>query len=323
MVCEKTEDKNTMVTKETIFCVESPFKNNTELFDNKDMFPDMVFVVAGLESPLLLHKGIMAKTSKLVDGLLKAKQTAKTGDSNQIEWPFDTTNERDRAALVKALRFCYDETMTVDAKGDELCAVIAALCRLQVTCLDEMMAKLTGFAVEQAKKDASVGKELLKETQLYPECCNPNTVELDKALTKVVLTRKNICDNFETVVGDCLMKLPMHFLDMAEYGDPHTPFSEFNIRARYLKEHDGTLTKEEKEMVMKKCDWTKLMSKELMTLRELDIMGKDAMIEACSKALENIEEKLREYKERFEREKEKSESILITYVNDHTLLTFL
>ena len=323
MVCEKTEDKNTMVTKETIFCVESPFKNNTELLDNKDMFPDMVFVVAGLESPLLLHKGIMAKTSKLVEGLLKAKQTAKTGDSNQIEWPFDTTNERDRAALVKALRFCYDETMTVDAKGGELCAVIAALCRLQVTCLREMIVKLTGFALEQAKKDASVGKELLKETQLYPECCNHNTVELDKALTKVVLTRKNICENFETVVGDCLMKLPKHFLDMAEYGEPHTPFSEFNIRVQYLKEHDDTLTKEEKEMVMKKCDWTNLMSKELMTLRELDVLGKDAMIEACSKALENIEEKLREYKERFEHEKVKSESILITYVNDHTLLTFL
>ena len=312
-----------METKETTFCVESPFKNNTELFDNKDMFPDMVFVVAGLENPLLLHKGIMAKTSKLMEGLLKAKQTAKTGDSNQIEWPFDTTNERDRTALVKALRFCYDETMTVDAKGGELCAVIAALCRLQVTCLGEMIVKLTDFAVEQAKKDASVGKELLKETQLYPECCNPNTVELDKALTKVVLTRKNICENFETVVGDCLMKLPKHFLDTAEYGDPHTPFSEFNIRARYLKEHDDTLTKEEKEMVMKKCDWTKLMSKELMTLRELDVLGKDAMIEACSKALENIEEKLREYKERFEHEKVKSESFMIPYVNDHTLMAFL
>ena len=323
MVCEKTEDKNTMVTKETIFCVESPFKNNTELFDNKDMFPDMVFVVAGLESPLLLHKGIMAKTSKLVDGLLKAKQTAKTGDSNQIEWPFDTTNERDRAALVKALRFCYDETMTVDAKGGELCAVIAALCRLQVTCLREMIVKLTDFAVEQAKKDATVGKELLKETQLYPECCNPNTVELDKALAKVVLTRKNICENFETVVSNCLMKLPMHFLDMADYGDPHTLFSEFNIRARYLKEHDGTLSKEEKEMVMKRCDWTKLMSSELMTLRELDILGKDAMIEACSKALENTEEKMREYKERFEHEKAKSESFMRAYINDHILMTFL
>ena len=119
--------------------------------------------------------------------------------------------------------------------------------------------------------------------------------------------KREVGTNFETVVGDCLMKLPMHFLDMAEYGEPHTPFSDFNVRAQYLKEHDGTLTKEEKEMVMKKCDWTKLMSSELMTLRELDILGKDAMIEACNKALENTEEKVREYKERFEHEKVKSE----------------
>ena len=39
----------------------------------------------------------------------------------------------------------------VDAK--ELCAVIAALYRLQVSCLDDVLAKVTNFAVEQAKND--------------------------------------------------------------------------------------------------------------------------------------------------------------------------
>ena len=305
-------DKNPTETEETLFSAESPYKSHLDLFDNKDMFPDLVLVVLGLEKPLLLHKGIMAKASKLVEGLLKAKESANTGDSNTIEWPFDTSNERDRAALVKALRFCYDETMTVDAKAGELCAMIATICRLQVTCMGEMINKLTRYAMEQAKKDFSVGKELLKETQLYPECCSPNTVELDKALTKIVLTRKNLCENFETVVGDCLMKLPMEFLDVAEYGEPHTQFSEFSVRAQYVKEHGGTLSKGEKEMIMKKCDWTKLMSDELMKLRELDVLGKDVMTEARSKALENIEEEMCEYKERLEDEKEKSESFMRT-----------
>ena len=295
--CEETEDKNVVETRETTFCVKSPFKNNAELFDNKDMFPDMKFVVPKLEKPLLLHKGLMAKTSKLLEGLLKAKESAKAEDSNQIEWPFDTSNERDRAALVKVLRFCYDETMIVDAKRGELCAVIAALCRLQVTYLEEILFRLTNFAVEQAKKDVDFGKEMLKETQLYPECCNPNTVELDKALAIVVLTRKNICDNFDALVDDCLMKLPMQFLDMTEFGEPNTQFSEFSIRAQYLKEHEGTLSKKEKEMIMKKCDWTKLTREELKKLQELDVLEKDTLKEACNQAFESTEKEMHEYKE--------------------------
>ena len=299
-----------METEEKLLCVESPFKNNSELFNNKNMYPDLELVVQGMEKPLLLHKGIMVKASKLVDGLLKAKEAAKAEDTNRIEWPFDTTNERDRVALVKVLRFCYDETLSVSAKGDELCAVIAALCRLQVPCLEQMMVKLSDFAVEQANKDVSVGKELLKQTQVYPECTSPNTVELDKALAKVVLTKENIYNNFDIIVCDCLMQLPLKFLDMAEYGEPHTQFSEFSVRTRYLKEHYDVLSKEEKEMIMKKCDWTKLLNSELVELEGLDVLGKDGMTEARNKVLENTEKEMHEYKERFEQEKEMSKSFM-------------
>ena len=286
-----------MGTKETAICVESPFKNNIELFDNKDMFPDMELVVSGLKKPILLHKGIMAKSSKLIEGLLRVKESAKAGDSNQIEWLFDTSAERDRVGLLKALRFCYDETMTVNAKGGELCAVIAALCRLQVTCLEETILKLSNFAVKQAKKDVFVGKEMLKETQLYPECRSSHTVELDKLLAKVVLTRKNICEHFDDVVNDCLIKLPLQYLDITEYGEPHTQFSEFGIRAQYLETNHATLSRGEKEMTMNKCDLTTLTSKELMKLRELNIFGEETMTETCLKALERTEAKMQEYKE--------------------------
>ena len=281
-----------MGQNETQFLVESPFKNNTSLFNNKNMFPDMEFVVPGLERPLLLHKGIMAKTSKFVEGLLKAKETAKSGNANRIEWPFDTTKEVDRDALVKVLRFCYDETITVSAKGGELCAVITAMCRLQVTCLQEMVTKLTQFAVEQSEKDVSVGVEMLKETQHYAECRNPNTVKLDKSLAKVVLTPKNISEHFESVVNNCLMKLPMEYLDMAEYGEAHTQFSEFNVRAQYVKEHGDALSKVDQEMIMKKCDWTLLLSDELKELKKLNVFGQDVMIDLCNQVLANTEKEI-------------------------------
>lgn len=129
-----------MEQNETQILVESPFKNNSSLFNNKDMFPDMEFVVPRAGKTTAVAQGIIAKTSNFVQGLLKAKETASSGDANRIEWPFDTTNEVDRDALVKVLRFCYDETMSVNAKGGELCALIVAMCRLQMTCLQEIVA---------------------------------------------------------------------------------------------------------------------------------------------------------------------------------------
>ena len=316
---------NTMEIIGTQIRVESPFKNNAELFNNKDMFPDMEFVVPGLSEPLLLHKGIMAKTSKFVQGVLKAKQTTKAIDENKVGWTFDATNEVDRDALVKVLRLCYDETMTVDSKSGELCAVIAALCRLQVTCLDDVIRKLTMFAVDQAKNDVMIGTQLLKETQQYPECCSQNTVELDKALAEVVLTTENITEHFDTVVDKCLMELPAKYLGMAEYGEPHTQFSEFSVRAQYLMVHGDSLSKKEKEMIMEKCDWTRLLSNELRQLKELDVVGQDVMIEVCNQVLENTEDLLddtktmlrksekerKEYKELYEEAKEKSLSFTI------------
>lgn len=284
MSCDEKDDK-----KQTEGClrIRSPYRNNTKLFNNKSLFPDMELVIAGLENPLLLHKGIMANTSELMQGLLNAKHTANSGNANQIVWMFDTNNEIDREALVKVLKFCYDEAMNLDAK--ELCAVVAALCRLQVSCLKSILEKVTDFAVEKAKDNVSVGVELLKETQRYPECLSPNTCELDKKLAEVVLTAKNISENYDVVVSDFLMKLPAKYLDDAEYGDSHTHFSEFNIRVRYVKEHGDELSKSEKEALVLKCEWTNLKSQELKELRGLGIVGQELMTKLCDKVLENTE----------------------------------
>ena len=282
--CEEKEDAK---ADEGCLRIKSPYRNNTNLFNNKSMFPDLELVVAGFGKPLLLHKGIMANTSKLMEGLLNAKHAANCATTNQVEWMFDTSNDVDREALVKVLRFCYDDALTVDAK--ELCAVIAAVCRLQVSCLEKVLAKLTKFAVEQAKNDVRVGTELLKETQRYPECHSPSTCELDKKLAEVVLTGKNISENYDFVVNDCLMQLPAQYLDITEYGDPHTQFSEFNVRVQYVKEHSDELKTNEKEALVLKCDWTQFNSKELKELRGLGFVRQELMTELCDRVLENIE----------------------------------
>ena len=71
--------------------------------------------------------------------------------------------------------------------------------------------------------------------------------------------------------------------------DVRTQFSEFSIRTRYIKEHDDDLSKSEKEIIVLKCDWTELQSKELKELRGLGIVGQEMMTELCDKVLENTE----------------------------------
>ena len=269
--------------------IEPHFGYNVELFDNEVFFPDLELVVQGLDAPLHLHKIILTKTSKLMEGLIRAKQRTNSQNENQVEWMFDASEKVDRDALLNVLRFCYGGKMRVGKGEGECCAVIAALFRLQVTCTNQVIAKLTDFTVNCAKEDLAFGTMTLKDAQHYPECQSQNACGFDKALAKVVLTSKNICEHSE-VVSECLLNLPPEFLDLAEFGEPHTKWSEFNVRVQYLKEHCEVLQQEEKDTIMRKCKLTFLRSEELKQLRRLNLVGKDVMLDMCESVLERTEQ---------------------------------
>ena len=269
--------------------IKPHFGNNVELFDNEDLFPDLEFVVPGLNASLHLHKLIITRASRLMEGQIKSKQIAESQDRDQVQWMFDTNEKVDRDALVKVLRFCYGDEMKVETTNCECCAIVAALYRLQVTCADEVVKKLTECLVNRAKNDVTFGAMLLEGTQHYPECCGMKGYELDKALAKVALTGKNICEHFETVVSGCLMKLPPDYLSIAEYGEAHTGCSEFSVKTLYLKEHSESLSQEEKEEIMRKCNLTFLGSGELKELRKLNVVGSDLLLDMHESVLERTE----------------------------------
>ena len=269
------------------------FKYNGDWFDKEDTFSDLDFIIAGLEKPLKLHKTILLQTSKFVKGILKAKQASKSASCNEIRWMFDTSKEADREALVKVLRFCYGDTITVGVDNGECCAVIAALFRLQVICAVDTVAKLSNFAKEQAETNLRAGVELLMATQQYPECSNTNLCALDKQLAKHVLSKKRIQEHHDTVVDQCLMKLPVVFLDIARYSKAHTKWSEFTVRTRYVRFNSGSLNQKEKEAIMKKCDWNTLMSRELNQLVQLGFVEQDTIIAMYHSVLERTEREQR------------------------------
>ena len=292
--------------------VVPPFRDRIELFDNEDTGPDLELVVAGMERPLQLHGWILTRTSKWLD------ETVKGRKGIQLEWPHDTKEEAERKVLVKALRFCYGETQSVGTKDGECCAMVATLMRLQVTCLDDVMGSLINFAVEEAKQKLETGVELLKACIRYSECCGSSLLSLNKKLAAIVLTKENMHEHYKEVVDECLMMLPPEYLTLAEFGEPHTRFSEFSLRTKFFRYHTE-MKWADKQVIMVKCDRSTLNSKELKELRLMDIISKDELLEAYEKALEHCEiesemarraEKLMEERvKELEKEKEKENEI--------------
>ena len=283
------ENRQTMTDKTlTLLPV---FNDDMESFDNEDLFPDLDFVIKGLKKPLLLHKSTLAKGSLFIQKIMRCKQIAESDDKDTIEWPFDTKKAIDRQSLVKALRFIYGDTLVVGMKDGECCAMISTFIRLQLTHLDEVITKLVEFSVKHAMEDVKNGAELLIEMQEYPECCDGTSCELEQLLVDIVLTSKNICEHHGTVVDRCLMTLPPHYLDIAEFGPPHSQFSEFQVRAQYVRAHNEELSMEEKQAIMMKCDWTKLESAELKELEKLGVVDQCNMLTIYHSVLENTEKK--------------------------------
>ena len=263
--------------------IPSPFHNEVESFDNNDLYPDLEFFVAGMTNPLQLHKKILALTSEYM------KKKLKEIREQRLDWTYDSNKEVDRNALVKVLRFCYGESMTVGTKNGDCIAVIATLVRLQVLCREETIEILKNFALTQAKKDVKVGVELLKACAGYPECCEKNSCELNKELAGIILTKEKMHEHYKEVVDECLMMLPQEYLKWVEFGEAHTKWSEFCLKTKYLRLHQKDLSNEEKQLMMVQCDWSMLNSQELRELRLVDIIDKDELLEAYEKALEYCE----------------------------------
>lgn len=205
--------------------IPSPYQPNIELFNNPASNPDFDFVTSWLNEPLHLHKEIMVAASTLIEESLGEWSSITQNHASyveQFEWFFEAPKAVDRKALVKVLHFCYGEPLTVGVEDGECCAVIAALFQLQVKCAPSVVPHLFKFAVTQAQCNVAVGAALLMASSGYSHCCDSHWCTLDHALAAIVLTSENMCMHYDTVVKDCLLNLPPHYLDLAQYGAPHT-----------------------------------------------------------------------------------------------------
>ena len=64
--------------------------------DNEATFPDLDFIVPGLEKPLKLSRNTLAPVSQLVRGVLSCDRS-----KTQFEWPFDTKNHTESVCSLR------------------------------------------------------------------------------------------------------------------------------------------------------------------------------------------------------------------------------
>ena len=304
--------------------VKSPYPQDVDSFNNQESFPDLEFVIPGHSESIWVHKRTLAKASRSL------KATLNEGGS-KIEWPYDTSMEVDRQALIKVLKFFYGEPLKVGTDDGECCAVIAVLDRMDVTCIYEAVELLKEFAMKQAEKDLRIGTKLLKASLRYEECHVSdlskyhrdddddddddneddgdgedgeeefkfgNDIPLNIQLCRVVLTKENLSEGYKEIVDECLMELPVEYLDIMEYGKPHTEHSEFSIRKKFIETHSSQMSEEEQAKVMEKLDLTQLNSREMRQLRDLDIIDGEQLLDMYSQALEHCENEREEESER-------------------------
>ena len=279
------------------------YEYHLRAFDNEETSPNLTFVIQGLEKPLRLHKDTLCRVSKYIERVLKEKQE-KGEDNSEIVWMFDTTKEVDKQVIVKALRFCYGESISVGVKDGECCAMISVLKKLDIVCEESTSEDLITFARDESKKEMKTGVELLKYVQDYQECIDKR---MGEKIASVVFTKKNVIEHFDTIVGECLMNLPSQYLDLVEYEEGHGEKSEFQVKLGYIREHEE-LGKEEKERIMKKCRWDDLKYQEMKDLKELDAVGAESLWEICEALFKHEEfemEKHEKEMEQIESEKEK------------------
>lgn len=281
------QEKEQGEAQDAVVVIASPYPPNIGLFNNPGSFPDCDFVVPWLDEPLRLHKRIMVAASTLME-----EQLGKRAGVDRFDWFFVSFKAVDRRALIKVLRFCYGETLSVGTEEGECCAVLAALFRLQVSCVRKVAPRLVDFAVDQAKRDVAAGAALLTACAGYAECCNSLWCTLDRSLAAAVLTRENMCEHADVVVRECLLGLPPAYLDLAQYGPPHSAHSEFRTRLEYVRCNQFQ-TGADKAKVLKGALAADINCEEMVELCNLGVLPAEELLDTCLTAFAASEQRAR------------------------------
>ena len=252
--------------------IASPYPDNTVSFDNRaeDHFADVEVLLpqsAGQRPrTLLLHRALLSRASSTFAALFRGEAVGTVrydAPTRRVEGLCEASVQCDVMELW--LRFCYGAAMHVEA--DTAVAALAALLWLRLRCtVCRLQQMLEGFIVGAAGHSVQTGTALLLQCVECPACHGSSSV--GQAVARCMLTRQNLEADRDDVVR-CLVQLPPEYLDVAEYGAPHTECSEFSVRVAYLRHNSAKLSPDVQRRVLSRPAWSELNAKELGQLHGL------------------------------------------------------
>lgn len=268
--------------------IRSPFPINVQHFDDENDYPDIFLVFPGRTSPVFLHRAHL-RVSQTLDDIFNNRPSAR-GTYNQTTRVMDSVfvgmGEAQRQMFLGWLGFCYGREMVIEPRFAP--AALSVLVHLQLVHGEWAQRHLERFMIDAATRDPEMGALMLVEYSTYKECHCHELCSVGSELARCVLSRENIETHYEAVVDKCLQHLPYSYLDMAEYGEPHTEHSEFSVRVRYVHFNDST-SPAEKSYVMKQCRPEEFGSAEMATLCSFPFMSKDDLLAIYQKVLVSME----------------------------------
>ena len=227
--------------------------------------------------------------------------------SCRVTWTYEKADKIYCRALIKWLRFCYgeDETFSID----ECPAALASLLHLQLNCMS-LTVDIERHMVNTAERDMNIGVKLLVDCAVtYKECFTTEANRVDLSLAKSLFTHENISNYPLLLIDECLLKLPVQFLDVAELGKGSVENSMFHVRVKYVKSHATTLSEEEKCRVLEPCRYTELNSDQLKELSNLGVLSNERLTQLSLEELKTREEELNKARTMSEENRKRSDDM--------------
>ena len=294
--------------KETII-IKSPFPNNQGMLGD-DGYPDISIGFADCKEILRAHRSVLSRHSETMKELFRGHKVDSRciydAEANRVEWETRSQDkETGRAALFQCIKFCYGAELCVNTLN--AAATIDALFRLKLVGGQDIQNRIEQHMVTVAKNDVESGSLMLRHCAEYEVSNSKGFSEICKSLSRAFFTTGNIEKHREIVVDNCLMELPPMYLDLADFGNPHTGFS---LRKEYVMKHKGVLSDTELRDVICKCQFESLTNAELKEMRKLHCVAERDMLNAYEKVLDDCEARLAQEHQRVKAIVKQCESII-------------
>jgi len=255
------------------FTQEPLFSDNVDILEDESLYRDVKIIIADSKT-ISLSRVFLGRSSETLKGIIDKENSSCL---ITIRLPCRAEDDKDTfcEVMTNSLKSFYGKPLAFTPS--QYAAAYTCSKQLKIKFKseeDDFQPRLRQRMLDNSARDCETGLIILKKCMMYDECS-----DVRNEIARLVLTLRNMSNNYELVVDDCLMSLPPEMLEFVEYGRKHGRFSVFALRYMYVCRHED-LSVEEKCSIMDECIRDRELSpEEVLRLRGLQIQEPSQMLE--------------------------------------------